>query len=53
MRSASPALDVSPDVNQRLNNLPRQMTSFIGRQVEIAEIQRLLCDEPSVPVGDA
>ncbi len=33
---------VSASVPKRLNNLPTQLTSFIGREREIAELERLL-----------
>ena len=33
---------VSPPPRQQLHNLPVQLTSFIGREREIAEIKRLL-----------
>ena len=32
-------------VGQRPDNLPRQMTSFIGRREEISAVRHLLCDE--------
>src|SRR5579864_3417203 len=31
-------------LDNRPNNLPRQLTSFVGRETEIAEIKRLLAD---------
>jgi DNA-binding SARP family transcriptional activator len=38
----SPALEQA----QVAHNLPPQLTSFIGREEELAEILRLLCDDP-------
>jgi predicted ATPase/DNA-binding SARP family transcriptional activator len=53
----SPSLDVAPTVaprrEHRANNLPLQLTSFVGRMQEMAEIRRLLAQSRLVTVTGA
>jgi predicted ATPase/DNA-binding SARP family transcriptional activator len=53
----SPSLDVGPSVavrrERRTSNLPLQLTSFIGRAQEMAEIRRLLSQSRLVTVTGA
>jgi predicted ATPase/DNA-binding SARP family transcriptional activator/tetratricopeptide (TPR) repeat protein len=46
--SALPRLEMAVPLEKAnvIHNLPRQHTSFVGRVRELAEITRLLCDEP-------
>jgi predicted ATPase/class 3 adenylate cyclase len=48
LRREFPALR---SIDSRPNNLPRQLTSFVGRDRELAELTRLLQEEPLVTLA--